>query len=338
MERDRMMKKVNVKFYIASFEQFKDLLQRVLLVFSGKAISHLEINLVMDTLGEDEIEKILNYINTYHTFKDISNDTIYTFVATVNPSVKLYKLFSKIKSLLSRIDLICVGDFSYVVNVIDSLQKKRFPTSLIITGNNSKEALERYKNYSSIGIPVFFEGELCYNDEYVSLFWEWVYDQNGCRINIFADVLSKILLNYWGTICQYKSCLTKYFVVNENGEIHSCKANNIAICNLCDITSMDELISQENFIILLKSSIAKRSQCREYCNFYGICQGGCPLDAATSIEDCKNKQLFLAMEEITERVRRIVNDSDYRDLNPAVREMILSSVASNKLFEKRLFV
>lgn len=333
-----MMKKVNVKLYIKSFEQFKDFFTKSITCFSGKGVSHLEIHLIMDTLDEDEIEKITAFIASYPVFKDISNDTIYTFVVTVSPSVRLSKSLSKIKTLLNRIDLVCIGDFYEVANVIESLQKKKLPISLMITGNDVQSVLEQYKNYSSIGVPIFFEGELCYNDEYVSLFWEWVYDQNGCRINIFADILSKILLDYWGTICQYKSCLTKYFTVNENGDIYCCKSNNHAICKLHDISSMDELFSQENFIDLLKSSISKRSQCMELCNYYGICQGGCPLDATASGEDCKNKQLFLVMERITEKIRQIVNDSDYRDLNPAVRELILSSVASNKLFEKGLFV
>lgn len=332
------MKKVNVKLCIKSFEQFKDVLQRVLHIFSNKDVSHLEIHLVMDTLDEHEIEKITDFISAYHVFKDISNETIYTFIVTVSPSVRISRFLSKIKNLLSRIELTCVGDFYEIANVIESLQKKKLPISIMIAGNDIQNMIEQYKNYSSIGVPIFFEGELCYNDEYVSSFWEWVYDKNGCRINIFANILSKILMDYWGTICKYKSCLTKYFTVNENGDVFCCKSNNNAICSLYDISSMKELFSQEKFIALLKSSVSKRSQCMECCDYYGMCQGGCPLNVTVSGEDCKNKQLFLVMEGITERVRQIVNDSDYRDLNPAVRELILSSVASNKLFEKGLFV
>lgn len=61
------------------------------------------------------------------------------------------------------------------------------------------------------------------------------------------------------------------------------------------------------------------------------------MDAAMTTENCENRQIFLVIEEITERIKDIVHNSDYRDLNPAVRELILSSVASNKLFEKGLF-
>lgn len=332
------MKKINIKLHIKSFEQFKDFLQRVIIVFSSNEIAHLEINLIMDALDNYDIERILKFISTYDTFKEISNNTIYTFIVTINPSCKFSKQLTKIRGLLSRINLMGIDDTKKVTCAVKKLQEKQLPVAIILKESDIKDILDRYRKFVPLGIPIFTESDACYDDEFVSLFWEWVYDKDGYRISIFADVLSKILLDYWGTICQYKSCLTKYFVINEDGKIYSCRTQNNEICNLQEIASMDELISKEKFIILLNHSIDKRTRCKELCSFYGICQGGCPKEITLTIENCKNKQLFLAMEEITGKVKSIVNDSDYRDLNPAVREMILSSVASNKLFEKRLFV
>lgn len=332
------MKKVNIRLYIKSFKQFEDFFHRILIVFSGKEIAHLEMNLVMDTLDDHEIKCILKFIRGYHAFKEISNDTIYTFIATVSPSHKIPGFFSKAKGMFTRIDLAGIDDFSKIVDTVNSFQQKKLPVSLVIKENDMENIIRRCKEFSVFGIPVFSGYESCYDSEFVSLFWEWFYDKNGCRINLFADVLSKILLDYWGTVCRYKSCLTKYFVIKEDGTIYGCREQNNEICNLHGVASMNELISQENFTILLKNSIAKRSLCKQNCHFYGICQGGCPMEASVAIENCKNKQLFDAMEEITENVKKIIPTSDFRDWNPAVREMILSSVASNKLFEKGLFI
>ncbi len=336
MERNGVMKKVNIKLYIKSFEQFKYFLQRILTIFSDNA-SHLEINLVMNSLDDCEIEKILNYISSCHIFKEISNDTIYTFIVTVNPSHKLPKLFTKIRRLLCRINLINIGDFYKVAGVVESFQKKKLPLSLIIKDNDLKGIIDRYKEFSPLGIPIFIENDICYDDEFLSLFEEWIFDRSGYRINIFADILSKVLLDSWGTICKYKSCLTKYFAVDENGNIYSCCSQNNEICNLRDVFTLIDLFSHEKFILLLKGSITKRSHCKDSCNFYGVCQGGCPMDATISIENCKSKQLFMIMEDITVKIKDIINNHNYSDLNPAVRELILSSVASNKLFEKGLF-
>lgn len=64
MERNGVMKKVNIKLYIKSFEQFKDFLQRILTFFSDNA-SHLEINLVMNSLDDCrkniELYKFMSY-------------------------------------------------------------------------------------------------------------------------------------------------------------------------------------------------------------------------------------------------------------------------------------
>lgn len=119
-------------------------------------------------------------------------------------------------------------------------------------------------------------------------------------------------------------------MVDKNGNIYSYYLQNNEICNLHNVFTLNDLFSHKKFILLLKGSITKRSHCKDLWNFYGICQRGCPMNATISIENCKSKQLFMMMEDI-------INNHNYSDLNPVVRELILSSVASNKLFEMKLF-
>ena len=128
--------------------------------------------------------------------------------------------------------------------------------------------------------------------------------------------------------------MTKYFFVDANGKIFSCKDCKNEICSLSEIHSLDEIISHDNFISLLEQSIAKRENCKISCVFYEQCQGGCPVKANDSTSKCEDKNLFISMEKISELMHQQICNSDYRTLNPAVREMILSSAASNKLFEK----
>ena len=337
MESGGVMKKVNVKYHIDSFDKFNAEFQGLLDVFSDGA-SHLEITLVMDELDNRNVSCIVNSIARNPTFKDIANETIYTFVAVVAPSMELAKTFIKIKGLLSRIDLVSNEEnLSTTAGVFLALQKKKLPCSVIIRESNIDEIIRLYRRLTNIGVTVFVEGEVSYNEKFNILFKEWLYDKNGCRLNIFADILSRILLDYWGSKCQFKSCLTKYFSVETDGTIYSCKDTKNKICSLSEIGSVNEIISNDNFVELLKQSVIKRAQCKEHCKFYELCQGGCPLNSNISISECAEKQLFVFMESVSELLYPIIQNSDYRNLNPAVREMILSSVASNKLFEKGIY-
>lgn len=329
------MKKVNIKYYVQSFEQFSNDLQRILEVFSDNQIFHLEINLIMDTLNSKDVEKVVNCIEKNQTFKEITSDIIYTLIATVSPSPKISKIFMKVRRMLSRIDLVATGENDLAIKkAFFSLRKKKLPCSLLIRETDFSRIIGIYQRNAVLGIPVFAEGEICCDDKFLSLFKEWIYDKNGCRINIFADILSRILLDYWGTKCQYKSCLTKNFLIDADGTIYGCKNYKNRICNLWDVHSVNEILSHENFITLLERSIMKRGQCRATCKFYELCQGGCILDAEIPVQECNEKKLFVAMKGIMKLLYQIIYNSDYRDLNPAVQTMILSSVASNKIFEK----
>lgn len=329
------MKKVNVKYYVQSFEQFSSDLQRILEVFSDNQIFHLEINLIMDTLNSKDVGKIVNCIEKNQIFKEITSDIIYTLIATVSPTREISKIFMKVRKMLSRIDLVATGKNDLAINeAFFSLQKKKLPCSLLIRETDFSRVISIYQRNAALGIPVFAEGEIYCDDEFLFLFKKWIYDKNGCRINIFADILSRILLDYWGTKCQYKSCLAKNFLIDADGTIYACKNYKNRICNLWEVHSLNEILSHENFIALLERSIIKRGQCKAACEFYELCQGGCILNAEISVRECNEKKLFVAMKSVMELLYQVICNSDYRDLNPAVQAMILSSVASNKIFEK----
>ena len=333
------MQKVNIRFHINSYNQFKENLQKILTVFSGNDIFHLEINLIMDTLTDNEIENVVNLIKTHPTFKEISNETIYTFIATLLPTYKTPKTLTKIKGLLTRIDLVYVDNMHEINGVVKSLQKKKLPVSILIKDTDFDTVISIYKRCSIWGVPIFSYVNTDYDDKFTSLFWKWVNDKKGCRFNIFADILSSIMIDYWGTKCQYKSCLTKYFVIDAESNIYACcKEPNNLICKLQEISSTNEIFSHTNFISILECAIQKRANCKSLCEFYDLCQGGCLLTNLPTVDDCKNRPLFALMENINEQFKQIINNADYRDLNPAVKEMILSGVASNKLFEKGMIV
>ena len=333
------MKKINITLYIDSYIQFEQQLQKIVSVFSNVDIFHLEINLIMDGISDNEVEKVVNHIKTYPAFKEVTNNTIYTFIATVLPNRNLSKVLTKIKGLLSRINLVYSDSLQEISDAVKDLQRRKLPVTISIKDRDFDKIVDIYKRCSILGVPIFSDVEIEYNDKFTSLFWKWVYDKDGCRFNVFADVLSSILIDYWGIKCEYKSCLTKYFTIDSMGNIYGCcKISDSIICNLEEISTLSEIFSRLDFISLLENAIKKRDNCQKTCSFYDICQGGCPMTTFDAIEDCKDRSLFIIVESIKEQFKEIINDSDYRELNPAVKEMILSGIASNKLFEKGLVV
>lgn len=110
----------------------------------------------------------------------------------------------------------------------------------------------------------------------------------------------------------------------------------VKICNLADVESLQELYSKTPFVELLKQSIEKRKKCEASCVYFNRCQGGCPLISYQENEKCNDKELFEKMDEFNEQLKMIIVEKDYNEINPALRDIILSSLSSNKLFEKGL--
>lgn len=329
------MRKINLKYVVKSGEQFAGDLKKIISVFTSDSDVHLEINLFMGDVDCTTIKQVIDGIAKCKTFKDIHNENIYTFILTISPKTDIFKSILKIKNLITRIDLV------YENNKLDKFLlmavKKKLPCNIVIRESAVEKIYELYKRISKYGYPIHTDSQIEYDGTYKRLLNDWIYDKNGSRLNIFTDVLSRILLDYWGTKCQYKSCITKYFSVdNRNGKIYACKDNEVEICDLAEIESLQDIYSKEPFIELLKSSIVKREKCSKGCGHFAICLGGCALKSKEEIEECKDKLLFSIIDDLTCQIKKIVNDGDYSELNPAFRDMILSSLSSNKVFEKGL--
>lgn len=330
------MRKVNIQYCVNSYEKFNHDLKKIIHIFTQEGDVHLEINLVMDEVDGTDVKKVINSISKYKVFKEITNGNIFTFVLTLSPENANQSMLYKIRGLISGIDL--VYKKNNMDNIISQLRKKKIPCSVLVRESAINQVANIYEEMSKKQIPIIIENfeQFEFSSEFMSYFKEWFYDKKGCRINLFADILSRILLDYWGTRCQYNSCLTKQFKIDADGNIYVCKKKQNLICKLDEVISLQNIVSNEKFVDILKQSIDKREECKRKCRFYEYCQGGCPLNCNIQEKNCMEKKLFYIMEDIKQLLYEAINYSDYGELNPAVREMILFGVASNKVFEKGL--
>lgn len=330
------LKKIFIKYDVSSLKQFIKGMDKILLIFPNKNTLHLEINIILNDISENDIKKIVNHIYENKTIKEITNNTIFTFIFTINPYKNLAQIINKIKKYLARVELNITNDSEVLRKTLRSLKNKKIPSCLLIKEKDLKIILKLYEENKIYGYPIFVENEIEYGDYFITQLKKWSYDTKGCRINIFADLYSEFILDYWGCKCEHKSCVTKIFSIDIKGNIYSCKKKENIICNLHEISSIIEIFSHDKFVNLLNLSIKKRGECKENCQYYNICKGGCPLKLNFSNGNCQETQLFKYWIDIKYLICSTINISDYRILNPAVREIILSGISSNKIFEKDL--
>lgn len=102
--------------------------------------------------------------------------------------------------------------------------------------------------------------------------------------------------------------------------------------NIFEFNNVDDIFQSKQFVKLLQKAIIKRNNCKNHCEFFDICKGGCLND-----EECKEKKFFSVYKEIETKLRDIIQNEDFSKLNPELSKIILSGAASNKLFEKGLY-
>lgn len=332
------MKRVTVKYCPGSIQSIQTELEKIFAVFSGDSVSHLELNLILDGYAPKEIENIIGILRKMPVFENTKQNIVYTLVLSIPPEISLVHHVTKIRHFLRRVVFVDKGcsDLQFG-KVVTAFRKKNILCALDAGAVTSEEIKHLGRKSTEAGVPILTEGFTYTDDSFFELFYQWLYDQQGGRIDLFTDILTKVLMDDWGTRCQYKSCLTKHFYIDPSADVYLCRRYEERICNLFDLEALEDLYVHGTFLARLKQAVLHRRNCREKCKYYGLCHGGCPMEEHPIVELCKDQLFISEMGTLRHEMHRIVLTEDYRTLNPVVRDMILSSAASNKLFEMGLY-
>lgn len=332
------MKKVTVSYRPGAVESIRAELEKIFAIFSGNGISHLEINLILEAYAPQEVGKIICILCKMPVLDNMDNNIVYTFVLRVSPDKDILPHIVKMRHLLRRVDFVDNGcpDLNFK-KLVTAFRKRNIMCSLCVGTVSSDELKMLGKKSIALGAPICTEDCSSHDGSFFEIFYEWIHDKQGGRINLFADILTKILLDDWGTKCQYKSCLTKYFYIDSRADIYICTNDKKRICNLFDIESLQDIYVHRTFLMHLEQAVRQREKCKEKCEYYAMCHGGCPIQTHIDGDICKEKYFFSEIVKLREKMCSIVQNEDYRELNPVVRDLILSSAASSKLFEMGLY-
>ena len=109
------------------------------------------------------------------------------------------------------------------------------------------------------------------------LFDEWLYDTDGVSVRSFALYLNLAAGGNF-RICSCASCHMKYISVTPDGTVYNCARESMRkypFGNIDDFSTSNEIFASEGAIALIRGSVARRNKCKESCEYFGLCAGGC---------------------------------------------------------------
>ena len=90
------------------------------------------------------------------------------------------------------------------------------------------------------------------------------------RQDTALEQLKQILFGY-SNDCRHNSCIGRVFAINNN-KIFACSKM------LLPIENINSLSENEALIDILDNSIIRRENCKQTCDNFSLCQGGCPIE------------------------------------------------------------
>lgn len=184
------------------------------------------------------------------------------------------------------------------LKTIELMKKKGLkPSCLAVVADDDYDLVENYKYFASLGIPVefsylFMEGgakdlngltKEKYVKRYLELVDYWFNDKNGVDVRLIETYIAMAVGSYF-RVCTNSSCHGKYLSIAPNGALYNCGRDNMQkypFGNIDTFSAYKEIYSSQGFNELLKGSIERRKKCKESCEFFEECAGGCA-DCAAS--------------------------------------------------------
>ena len=247
------------------------------------------------------------------------------------------------------------GDASWK-NLCTLCDKDRvFSVSSTISSQTESKQTELYRFFRDKGMSVSFSPVIpagCAKDRKtvpdvekyikssIETFDEWLFDKDS-EIPLIPHYL--YVLNALGepteSDCAHSSCLSKWLCMDPNGDMYPCGKgcpSEYRLCNISDVDSISEVFSTEGFVRMLKGSVERRERCKEICEIYRFCNGGCSIDAhyECGIENIGGDSCRMFKEifgHVSGTIDRMVEERpDLSTYNRFVRDAVLTKLINPK--------
>lgn len=180
--------------------------------------------------------------------------------------------------------------------------------------------------------PIFPSGNAAINSEYLinselyakeldKFFRYWLSDEKAAPVSNFIQYV-KLFLNLPGRPCIYSGCLYKMLEIESNGDVRPCSRysdNSCVILNINECAEVQEIFEHDQYKKLAAQAVERRLHCKNNCEVYKYCLGGCT-SAAFNEVGVKNNSfqlcritraafplIFSALKEKLENTQSIKN-------------------------------
>ena len=175
----------------------------------------------------------------------------------------------------------------------------------------------------------------------IEMFDRWLFDKET-EIPLIPHYL--YILNALGepteSDCAHTSCLTKWMCLYPNGDIYPCGKgcpSEFKMCNISDIEHISDVFRTEGFVRILRGSVERREKCKNDCELFSFCNGGCSVDAyfECGIENAGGDSCKI-FKAVFGHILKTMNDitkerPDLSVYNKFVREAVLGKMINPKI-------
>ena len=239
---------------------------------------------------------------------------------------------------------------------INLLLKRRIPFGVLsVLCSESVDNIEDiYTEFNELEIPavgidyIFESGKACENRELLidareivhsknRLFDRWFWDKNcKCHFRDFEDMIH-LYLGVGRIECSYSSCLYRWICMDFDGSLYPCARyypKEYSMGNVFEYSSIDEVFSSSVYERIVSEAIERRSKCKNSCEYYSYCKGGCNNQAlidggmdTAGVETCSVfKNTFKHMINTIDTL----SIEDLNIVNPLIKDLIQTYIVNKQ--------
>lgn len=136
-------------------------------------------------------------------------------------------------------------------------------------------------------------------------------------------------------MCSCCSCHTKYLSMSPDGTLYNCGRDAMTAFpfgNIDEVESVKQLFASEGARRLITLSVARRNKCKESCDLFPLCAGGCA-DIAASEGGIANqpsnycyyfRTLYTHVKSAMDNI--VANKVPLSKLNPGMKRVFASTM------------
>ncbi len=261
------------------------------------------------------------------SFDGIHNDT---YRGGSEKTLRSMELFKKNGIRFGAMAVVVDGDYDLVANY-EFFKEKKIPIEFthVISEGGAKELKQLSASQ--------YATAMC------RLFDHWLCDLEGVPVRTFKSY-TNLALGGPELICNHGSCHSKYLCINSDGNIYNCSRESVheyCLGNIDEVSSVEEMYASEGFKALLRGSITRRNICKESCEYFNYCKGGCA-DVAIcegSLDTPPEYSCYVfrtVFSHVKNKVGEIfANNTSLATLNPAFRESVVSCMGVRENYSLR---